>query len=72
MEPDDSAALIRLLVSIATHQHTINQDLREWISEHRTIHEDLQELHKQQVVTNDRLAQLLSRMIPPSPNGHED
>ena len=42
MEPDDSAAQIRLLVSIATHQHTINEDLRTWITEHRTIHEDLQ------------------------------
>lgn len=72
MEPDDSAALIRVLISIAAHQHTINEDLRTWIAEHRTIHEDLQEMNKQQVAINQRLEQLLARMIPPSPNGHED
>ena len=72
MEPDDSAALIRLLVSITMHQHTTHEGLRTWIAEHRAIHGDMQELHKQHLVTNDHLAQLLARMIPPSPNGHED
>ena len=52
-----SAALIRLLVSIATHQHTINEDLREF--------------NRQQIAINERLERLLARMIPPSPNGHE-
>ena len=54
------------------HQHTTHEGLRTWIAEHRAIHGDLQELHKQHLVTNDHLAQLLARMIPPSPNGHED
>ena len=57
MEPDDSAALIKLLVNIATHQLTIVEDLREF--------------NRQQVALNASMRDLLARMIPPSPNGHE-
>ncbi len=58
MEPDDSAALIKLLVNIATHQLTIVEDLREF--------------NRQQVALNASMRDLLARMIPPSQNGHED
>lgn len=72
MEPDDSAALIRSLIIIAAHQQTINDDLRLVAQQHEARLEALQALHNDQVAINGRLEQLLARMIPPSPNGHED
>lgn len=56
MEPLDSDTLIRLLVTIATHQLAITADIRTVLQEQRAI--------------NERLEQMLRGMLPPSPNGH--
>lgn len=63
MEPPDPQDLLHVLITIATHQLTITQDIR-------TVLQELRDFNKTQVAINERLEKLLQGLLPPSPNGH--
>ena len=63
MEAPDPQSLLHMLITIATHQLTITQDIR-------TVLQELRDFNKEQVAINERLEKLLQGLLPPSPNGH--
>ena len=56
MEPEDSAALIRLLISMQAHQLTIIEDLREF--------------NRQQLAQNNKLEIIISELMRQRRNGN--
>jgi hypothetical protein len=63
MDAPDPQDLLHVLITIATHQLTITQDIR-------TVLQELRDFNKTQVAINERLEKMLQGLLPPSPNGH--
>ena len=66
----DPQALIHLLITIATHQLTITQDIRTVLHELRDANTRQASFNEEQVAINQRLEKMLQGLLPPSPNGH--
>ena len=64
MEPQEYDEIIRTLVRIATHQETINEDLRAFNRQQVEMNTDVK-------TTLARIETLLARMIPTGENGQD-
>jgi hypothetical protein len=78
MEPQEVDEIIRALVRIATHQESINADLRAMLTRHDdrlTSHEAITERLTAAIerldTTQARIETLLARMIHQQDNGRE-
>lgn len=70
MDNPDPQDLLHVLITIATHQLTINQDIRSVLQELRDAGTRQEAFNHQQVAINERLEKMLQGLLPPSPNGH--
>ena len=78
MEPQEYDEIIRTLVRIATHQETINEDVRASIQEQRDINQRLT-LAIERIdrtlahveITQARMETLFARLFRPQENGQD-
>ena len=71
MEPQEYDEIIRHLVWIASHQDTINADLRESIQDLREFNRQQVDINRDVKTTLARVETLLARMIRHQDNGQD-
>jgi hypothetical protein len=72
VDRDEHDSLLRSLVTIAAHQITIIDDIRSTLGEMRAFNRQQVAINAEMLAQGERLERILERMIPPSPNGHQD